>query len=149
METNKSPWNTEELVQWRNELRTLKECRDALSGSELSRAYHAQHPHFQNYVQDVVERFGSERVNTVLGYTVRHYDYDGRFERGVKDWAQNQPRAPQPPRMKANGDLPPRDFYELVANAHPVILNFVCRMRMEDEPRQQKPTKKKDRGEAR
>ena len=124
----------------------LKECRDALSGSDLSRAYHAQHPHFQNYVASVVEEYGAECVDTVLGYTIRHYDYDGRFDRGVKNWAQNQPRAPQPPRLKAKGDLPPRDFHELVASAHPVILNFVCRMRIEDEPTQEKTTKKKDRG---
>lgn len=40
-------WNTEELNQWREELRTLKQCREDLSGAELSRAYHAQHPHFK------------------------------------------------------------------------------------------------------
>lgn len=89
--------------------------------------------------------FGAERVNTVLGYTVRHYDYDGRFDRGAKNWAQRQPRAPQPPRLKTNGESP-RDFYELVCDAHPVILNFVCRIQMESELSQQKPTKKNSRG---
>ena len=142
-------WNTEELKQWRNELHILKECRDALSGTDLSRAYHAQHPHFENYIKGVVEKYGAERVNTVLGYTVRHYDYDGRFDQGVKNWAQNQPLAPQLPRLKTNPDLPPRDFHELVANSHPVILNFVCRMRIEDVHSRPKAAKKKDRGEVR
>ena len=145
MENKPTLWNTEELNQWREELHTLKECRDALSGSELSHAYHAQHPHFENYVGSVVEKFGAERVNTVLGYTVRHYDYDGRFDRGAKSWAQRQPRAPQQPRLKANG-APPRDFHEIVCNSHPVILNFVCRIQMEAELSPQKPTKKNNRG---
>ena len=140
------PWNTEELNQWREEIRILKECRKALSGTELSRAYHAQRPHFQNYVNAVVEQFGAERVNTVLGYAVRHFDYDGRFDRSVKNWAQVQPRAPQPPRMKHNGNEPPRDFHELVCSAHPVILNFVCRIQMESELSQEKTMKTKNRG---
>lgn len=145
MENNPVLWNTEELNQWREELRALKQCREALSGADLSRAYHAQHPHFENYVKSVVEKHGAECVNTVLGYTVRHYDYDGRFDQGVKNWAQKQPCAPQPPRLKAGAE-PPRDFHELVCTAHPVILNFVCRIQMESEPNQNKPMKKNNRG---
>ena len=145
MENNPVLWNTEELNQWREEIHTLKQCREAFSGSELSRAYHAQHPHFENYVKGVVKKFGAERVNTVLGYTVRHYDYDGRFDQSVKNWAQKQPRAPQPPRLKAGAE-PPRDFHELVCTAHPVILNFVCRIQMESEPSQEKTMKMKNRG---
>ena len=145
MENKPFHQSTEELNQWREKIHTLKECRAALSGSELSRAYHAQHPHFQNYVKSVVEKYGAECVNTVLGYTVRHYDYDGRFDQGVKSWAQYQPRAPQPPHLKVNGE-PPRDFHELVCNAHPVILNFVCRIQMESAHTQKKTTKTKNRG---
>ena len=145
MENNPILWNTEELNQWREELRALKQCREALSGADLSRAYHAQHPHFENYVMNVVRKFGVERVNTVLGYTVRHYDYDGRFDQGVKSWANKQPRAPQPPRLKTAGDTP-RDFHELVCSAHPVILNFVCRIQMEFELSQNKLMKTKYRG---
>lgn len=145
MENNPVLWNTEELNQWREELRALKQCREALSGADLSRAYHAQHPHFENYVKSVVEKHGAECVNTVLGYTVRHYDYDGRFDQGVKNWAQKQPCAPQPPRLKAGAE-PPRDFHELVCTAHPVILNFVCRIQMESEPSQEKTMKTKNRG---
>lgn len=137
--------NTEELRQWREELRILEECRDALSGLELSRAYHAQHPYFENYVKSVVDKYGAERVNMVLGYTVRHFDYDGRFDQGVKNWAQCQPRAPQPPRLRTNS-APPRDFYELVCNAHPVILNFVCRIQMESVHTHERTTKKNNRG---
>ena len=145
MENKPFHQSTEELNQWREKIHTLKECRAALSGSELSRAYHAQHPHFENYVKDVVGKFGTECVNTVLGYTVRHFDYDGRFDQGVKNWAQKQPRAPQPPRLKAGAE-PPRDFHELVCTAHPVILNFVCRIQMESEPSQEKTMKTKNRG---
>lgn len=147
MENSITPgaWNTEELSKWRNEISVLKECRKALSGADLSRAYHAQQPHFENYVQSVVKKYGAERVNTVLGYTVRHYDYDGRFDHGVKVWAESQPRAPLPPLRSGNVNTPLRDFHELVADAHPVILNFVCRMRIEAEHQQNKP-KKKDRG---
>lgn len=145
MENKSVLWNTEELNQWREELRTLKQCREALSGADLSRAYHAQHPHFENYVKGVVRRFGAECVNTVLGYTVRHYDYDGRFDPGVKNWAQKQPRAPQPPHLKAGAESL-RDFHELVCNVHPVILNFVCRIQIESEPSCPKTTKTKNRG---
>ena len=102
-------------------------------------------PAFENYVKNVVAKFGVESVNTVLGYTVRHYDYDGRFDQGGKNWAQRQPRAPQPPLLKVNAE-PPRDFHELVCNAHPVILNFVCRIQMESEPSQNKLMKKNNRG---
>ena len=74
MENKPALWNTEELIQWREGLRTLKQCRVALSGTDLSRAYYAQHPHFENYVKGVVKKLGAERVNTVLGYIARHYD---------------------------------------------------------------------------
>ena len=145
MEEQPALRNTEEHKQWIEELRTLMECRDALSGSELSLAYHAQRPHFQNYVNSVVAKYGAERVNTVLGNTVRHFDYDGRFDRSVKVWAQRQPRVPQPP-LRKNIDAPPRDFLELVSSAHPVILNFVCRIQMEAELSPQEATKKRNGG---
>jgi len=136
------------IEQWRKEFRTLQECREALSGAALSRAYHAQRPYFQNYVDSVVEKYGAERVNIVLGHTVRHYDYDGRFDCSVKDWAWKQPEAAQFPTVISHSGIP-RDYHELVAYAHPVILNFVCKMQIKAEQEKEHSPKRKGRGEER
>lgn len=103
----------------------LAKCRDALSGSELSRAYHAQRPHFANYIESVMETYGKERVSMVLGHTVRAKDWDGRFDPGVKRWAQNQPSFAQPPGYPPGAEI--RTYDNLSCSAHSVILNFVCR----------------------
>ena len=44
-----------------------------------------------NAAKQVVETFGFERTMYVLAVTVRHKDWDGRFSRSNKEWAQTQP----------------------------------------------------------
>lgn len=41
--------------------------------------------------EQVVNTFGFERTMYVLAVTIRHKDWDGRFSRSNKEWAQTQP----------------------------------------------------------
>ena len=42
-------------------------------------------------VNDVLERFGPDRVQYVLANTVRHKEWDGRISRDNKAWASTMP----------------------------------------------------------
>ena len=41
--------------------------------------------------KQVVETFGFERTMYILAVTIRHKDWDGRFSKSNKEWAQTQP----------------------------------------------------------
>lgn len=133
----------ETIDQWREEFGRLKACHEALAGKDLSAAYEARKPHFENYVRAVVAQHGEHRVNTVLGHTVRAKPWDGRFTDEVKAWADRQSPFEQPPGI----DRPPRDYRELITDAHPVIVNQVCRVMLRME--QEKAQNAKNRGDAR
>ncbi|MEG1513375.1 MAG: DUF3849 domain-containing protein [Clostridia bacterium] len=122
----------ETIEQWRQEFRKLQECRKALDNGDLHAAYEAQRPHFENYVKAVVAQFGERRVSIVLGHTVRRKSWDGRFTNDVKAWAERQPPFEQPP-IPPEKNFPKRDFHELITDAHPMIVNQVCRVKMEME----------------
>lgn len=66
-------------------------------------------------VQDVVKRFGYDRMLYVLANTVQDMEQDGRVSRANKDWAQTIPVAFE------NGK---RDVSYLITRSHPGLLNL-------------------------
>ncbi len=133
----------ETIEQWREEFGRLKACHEALADRDLSVAYEARTPHFENYVRAVAAQHGEHRVNAVLGHTVCVKPWDGWFSGEVKAWADRQPPIEQPPGI----GRPLRDYRELVTDAHPVIVNQVCRVMMCME--REKVQNAKNRGDAR
>ncbi len=66
-------------------------------------------------VQDVVKRFGYERMLYVLANTVQDMEQDGRVSRANKDWARTIPVAFESGR---------RDVSYLITRSHPGLLNL-------------------------
>jgi len=74
-------------------------------------------------VQDVVKRFGYDRMLYVLANTVQDMEQDGRVSRANKDWARTIPVAFESGR---------RDVSYLITRSHPGLLNlFVSEARHE------------------
>lgn len=66
-------------------------------------------------VQDVVKRFGYDRMLYVLANTVQDMEQDGRVSRANKDWARTIPVAFESGR---------RDTSYLITRSHPGLLNL-------------------------
>lgn len=133
----------DELEEYRASFRANVECKNAI---EEAIANHYRDNRFDSScVQEVVDRFGMERVAFVLANTVQHKDWDGRISPKNKEWAKAEPV--------------PNDFdawhhkktLEYSCNqAHPGLINlFVNRFRKEQElEKEKKPSVLKKLNEA-
>ncbi len=65
----------------------------------------------------VVEQFGAERVAHVLAATVRYFDWDGRFSRDNKAWAQTIPFVHDTDSLGMDRST------EFVVESHPAVLD--------------------------
>ncbi len=83
----------------------------------------------------VMEQYGPDRVEWVLANTIRQLEYDGRFSRNNKEWADSF--AIQ--ESSAFGDDSGRDF---MVRSHPAVLDgFVSLVRREREAAEKQPEK--------
>ncbi len=85
--------------------------------------------HLNEYVhKGVIEKFGVDRVEHVLGATVRYKNWDGRFSRNNKSWAKSLPSVKDP-------DVTGVDrSWEYVVESHPAVLDgFINLARKEIE----------------
>jgi len=64
----------------------------------------------------VIEEYGAERVAFVLANTVQHLEYDGRFSRDTKEWAENF----EIPENISRGTDMNADY---VVDSHPAVLD--------------------------
>lgn len=116
-----------ELEAYRASFRANVDCKNAIEES-ISNHY-SDNRLDGSCVQEVVDRFGAERVSFVLANTIQHKDWDGRISPQNKEWAK--------------AELVPNDFdawgskktIEYSCNqAHPGLINlFVNRFRKEQE----------------
>lgn len=85
---------------------------------------------------DVVSKFGAERVKFVLATTIQHKDWDQRFSRGNRAWAQTVP-------MEAGFGSREKDhsvYY--VVDTHSVLTDaFVSHFRKEQAREKEQPKK--------
>lgn len=117
----------DELEAYRASFRANVDCKNAIE--EAIANHYADNRLDGSCVQEVVDRFGAERVSFVLANTIRHKDWDGRISPENKEWAKAEPV--------------PNDFdawhnkktLEYSCNqAHPGLINlFVNRFRKEQE----------------
>lgn len=87
--------------------------------------------------QDVVNKFGSERVRFVLATTIQHKDWDERFSRNNRTWAQTVP-------MEVSFGSRENDHsvYYVVDRAHSSLTDlFVSHFRREQAKEQEQPKK--------
>lgn len=86
-------------------------------------------------IAQVLEEYGTDRVNWVLANTVQQKDYDGRFSRDNKEWAKSFPV----PESGASGYDLRCDF---IVESHPAVLDgFIHLARKEQAMEQEKPEK--------
>ena len=117
----------DELEEYRASFRANVECKNAIE--EAIANHYSDNRLDGSCVQEVVDRFGAERVSFVLANTIQHKDWDGRISPENKEWAKAEPV--------------PNDFdawhnkktLEYSCNqAHPGLINlFVNRFRKEQE----------------
>ena len=132
-----------ELEAYRASFRANVDCKNAIE--EAISNHYSDNRLDGSCVQEVVDRFGAERVSFVLANTIQHKDWDGRISPENKEWAKSE--------------LVPNDFdawggkktLEYSCNqAHPGLINlFVNRFRKEqDVAKEKKPSVLKKLNEA-
>jgi len=122
----------DELDKYRASFRANVECKNAI---EDAIANHYSDNRFDgSCVQEVVDRFGMERVAFVLANTVQHKDWDGRISPENKEWAKAKP---VPNDFDAWNNKKTLEYS--CTQAHPGLINlFVNRFRKEQELEKEK-----------
>lgn len=73
-----------ELADWRESLRENRECAKAIEQA-ISEHYHDNI--LENCTEELINRFGFDRINWVLANTLQEKSHDGRFSASNKEWA--------------------------------------------------------------
>lgn len=132
-----------ELEKYRTSFRANVDCKNAI---EDAIANHYSDNRFDgSCVQEVIDRFGLERVAFVLANTVQHKDWDGRISPENKEWAKAEP---VPNDFDAWNNKKTLEY--CCTQAHPGLINlFVNRFRKEQElEKEKKPSVLKKLNEA-
>ena len=115
----------DEVDLYRTSYRLNSECKQAIHEA-IADNYDGMYL-VDGVVNQVVRQYGMERVGYILANTLHHKNYDGRFSRGNKEWAE-QVSTPEhnADRMTFRTDW--------VVDSHPAILDgFVTMFRKELE----------------
>ena len=115
----------DEVDLYRTSYRLNSECKQAIHEA-IADNYDGMYL-VDGVVDQVVRQYGMERVGYILANTLHHKNYDGRFSRGNKEWAE-QVSTPEhnADRMTFRTDW--------VVDSHPAILDgFVTMFREELE----------------
>lgn len=116
-----------ELETYRTSHRANVACKNAIEEAIFS---HYRDNRFDgSCVNEVIDRFGMERVAFVLANTVQDKDWDGRISHDNKAWAKG---VPVPNDYDAWGGRRTHEY--VCTQAHPGLINlFVNRFRKEQE----------------
>lgn len=125
-----------ELDTFRASYQANVACRDAIDRA-ISENYHDNRLDTRSIYREVVGKFGAERVKHVLATTIQHKDWDQRFSRENRAWAQTVP-------MEASFGSRENDHsvYYVVDRSHPGLTDlFVSRFREEQAKEKDQPQK--------
>lgn len=116
-----------ELETYRTSHRANVACKNAIE--EAISSHYRDNRFDGSCVDEVIDRFGMERVAFVLANTVQDKDWDGRISHDNKAWAKD---VPVPNDYDAWGGRRTHEY--VCTQAHPGLINlFVNRFRKEQE----------------
>ena len=120
-------------AQAEQEKRLNISCKEAIEAA-IGAHYKENRLDAKAAAQEVLDQFGLERVQTVLAATVKDKDWDGRFSRENKAWAQTVPMQ--------EGDENRNRRSRWLVDSHPGLVNlFVDQVRdMVREREKEKPS---------
>ena len=81
-----------ELDAYRESAKLNRECAHAIG--DYIRDNYRDNKLDDGGIKDVIDKFGAERVQTVLANTIQQADWDGRYSRDNKAWANTFPALP-------------------------------------------------------
>ena len=120
-----------ELDSYRESLRLNKECAGAIDAA-IKECVVTDRPGYRltpESVSKVIDTYGEQRVSVVLANTVRIADWDGRYGKDTRDWANGVAM----PEVRDN-----RAFY---SSAHPAVVDGYVRLaRKEIDNPEKKPS---------
>lgn len=125
-----------ELDVFRASYKANVACKEALEKA-INDNYSDNRLNTAAIYKDMVGKFGAERVKFVLATTIQHKDWDERFSRNNKAWAQTIP-------MEASFGSRENDHsvYYVVDKAHPGLTDlFVSHFRREQAKEREQPKK--------
>lgn len=121
-----------ELEKYRASFRANVDCKNAIEDAITN--HYSDNRLDGSCVQEVVDRFGAERVSFVLANTVQDKDWDGRISDDNKKWAKD---FPIPKDANAWGGRRTHEY--VCSHAHSGLINlFVNRFRKEQELEKEK-----------
>ena len=142
-----------ELDAYRESAKLNRECAHAIS--EYISDNYRDNKLDDSGIKDVIDKFGADRVQTVLANTIQQADWDGRYSRDNKAWANTFPALPDNVFERVTGhpclvdgltDMVRRQLREAEKTAEkPSIRQQLKAISKELEPKKQ-PAKKKEQG---
>ncbi len=105
-----------ELDAYRADTRLNTKCRDAIDAAISQSRYDTHFYKMKDAVKQVVDEYGSERVELIMAKIVQGADWDGRYSRQNKEWSK--------------GFEIPQSMKDVYSNTHPCLLDgFLTKVR--------------------
>lgn len=99
----------DELDQYRADTKLNAECRDAIHTAINESRYDSNFYKMKDAAKQVLDTYGSERVELIMAKIVQGADWDGRYSRQNKEWAK--------------GFDIPQSMKDIYSNTHPCLLD--------------------------
>jgi len=112
------------LAEWRASFRENGNCAKALDKA-MNDNFADNRMDTKKVLDTVVAEFGFERTAHVLAAQVFNHDWDGRYDRKVKDWAKAEMAGFSQDFIEES-----RDYY---LNAHPILIDGVAKTAMAEQ----------------
>ena len=119
-----------EMAQYNLSYQANSACKEAIEQT-ISAHYAENRLDTEAAVKDVLEKFGTERVQFILANTIQHKNHDGRISQDNKAWAKTIP-------MLEDSDAFRHGAYLVVDRVNPGLTDLFTRQFRKDAQEQQK-----------
>ena len=119
-----------EMAQYNLSYQANSACKEAIEQT-ISAHYAENRLDTEAAVKDVLEKFGTERVQFILANTIQHKNHDGRISQDNKAWAKTIP-------MPEDSDDSRHCAYLVVDGVNPGLIDLFTRQARKNMQEQQK-----------